>query len=121
MKKLTWLLLVTLLISTRVLWAQLTVLHNFTMSPDGSNPGGTLYFDGNFLYGMTGTGGVNNIGTLFKVQTNGTGYTKLLDFNSNTSGSYPQGPLISDGTYLYGVTAQGGANSMGTIFKIDRK
>jgi len=44
-------------------------------------------------------------------------YTKLLDFN-NTNGSNPYGSLISDGTFLYGMTYAGGTNNAGTIFKI---
>lgn len=46
-------------------------------------------------------------------------YTKLLDFNTtNVNGSQPLG-LVSDGTYLYGMTYSGGANDKGIIFKIE--
>ena len=45
-------------------------------------------------------------------------YTKLLDFSGTTNGELPQGSLISDGTFLYGMTSQGGTNDMGVIFKI---
>ena len=42
----------------------------------------------------------------------------LIDF-SGANGSNPQGSLISDGTYLYGMTSTGGGNShYGTIFKV---
>lgn len=44
-------------------------------------------------------------------------YTKLLDFNV-TNGHEPQGDLILDGTFLYGMTSSGGTNNDGVIFKI---
>src|SRR3990172_3659933 len=44
-------------------------------------------------------------------------YSKLLDFDG-TNGNEPYGSLISDGTFLYGVTQGGGTSGMGTIFKI---
>src|SRR6187551_2318280 len=44
-------------------------------------------------------------------------YTKLLEFGSH-GGSNPHGSLISVGTDLYGMTANGGASCLGTIFKI---
>ena len=47
----------------------------------------------------------------------GTGYAKLLDFAGATNGSYPWGSLISDGTFLYGMTQQGGTPNVGTVFK----
>src|SRR3972149_6433582 len=45
-------------------------------------------------------------------------YTKLLDFAGTLNGSYPNESLISDGTFLYGMTHQGGTSNFGTIFKI---
>jgi len=93
-------------------------LLDFAGTTNGSNPYGNLISDGTFLYGMTVNGGANNLGTIFKIMPDGTGYAKLLDFAGTTNGGNPWGSLISDGTYLYGMTFVGGANSMGTIFKI---
>jgi len=84
----------------------------------GRLPHGSLIFDGTFLYGMTRLGGTNNFGIIFKIMPDGTGYSKLLDFNGAGNGGYPEGSLISDGSFLYGMTAGGGTNSLGTIFKI---
>jgi uncharacterized repeat protein (TIGR03803 family) len=95
-----------------------TKLLDFAGTTNGSNPYGNLISDGTFLYGMTVNGGANNLGTIFKIMPDGTGYAKLLDFAGTTNGGNPWGSLISDGTYLYGMTFVGGANSMGTIFKI---
>jgi uncharacterized repeat protein (TIGR03803 family) len=85
---------------------------------NGSRPGGSLISDGTFLYGMTSDGGENYMGTVFKILPDGTGYTKLLDFDYITNGRFPSGSLISDGTFLYGMTGDGGVNASGTIFKI---
>ena len=95
-----------------------TIMLDFNSIPNGEEPHGSLIFDGSFLYGTTYQGGVNGYGTLFKIQSDGTAFAKLLDFNSRINGMYPQGSLISDGTFLYGMTALGGANNDGTIFKV---
>ena len=45
-----------------------TLLHTFTGGgSDGSFPYGSLTLDGSTLYGMTGFGGVNNLGTVFSI------------------------------------------------------
>ena len=44
-------------------------------------------------------------------------YTKLLDFDS-INGKYPFGDLFSDGSFLYGITQNGGTNDNGVVFKI---
>jgi len=72
--------------------------------------------DGN-LYGTTPTGGLNNVGIVFKVTPSGN-QTILYQFDT-THGSTPNGGLVLgvDGN-LYGTTEFGGANSYGNIFKI---
>ncbi|MCF8461640.1 MAG: T9SS type A sorting domain-containing protein [Flavobacteriales bacterium] len=98
--------------------AQFTNLYSFSATPDGSQPNADLVSDGTFLYGMTTNGGTNSLGTIFKIKPDGTGYEKLLDFDGATNGSSPYGSLITDGTFLYGMTTDGGINGLGTIFKI---
>lgn len=99
-------------------FAQYTKLLDFDGASKGKYPYGSLYYDGTFLYGMTSIGGTNDLGTLFKIKPDGSGFVKLLDFAGTTNGSNPYGALISDGTFLYGMTVNGGANNFGTIFKI---
>ncbi|POY38230.1 hypothetical protein C3L50_13285 [Flavobacterium alvei] len=99
-------------------FAQYTKLLDFDGTAKGKYPYGTLYSDGIFLYGTTSIGGTNDLGTVFKIKPDGTGFSKLLDFAGTTNGSNPYGNLISDGTFLYGMTVNGGANNLGTIFKI---
>lgn len=96
-----------------------TKLYDFTGNPDGKWPNGDLLFVGGVLYGMTINGGTSDLGIIFKINTNGTGFTKLLDFAGATNGRNPFGYLISNGgTTLYGLTSAGGANDAGTIFRI---
>ncbi|QMU27671.1 choice-of-anchor tandem repeat GloVer-containing protein [Adhaeribacter radiodurans] len=73
--------------------------------------------DGNF-YGMTYYGGTFDKGTVFKLTPTGT-HTVLHNFNGTSRGGWPTGNLVrgNDGNY-YGVTTSGGANQLGTIFKI---
>ena len=93
-------------------------LHDFGNALDGSNPYGSLLIEGSYLYGMTVAGGTNNLGTVFKIMIDGTGYSKLFDLGSNVSGYFPDGSLISDGTFLYGLTQNGGTINKGVMFKI---
>lgn len=94
----------------------LDVLHRFGgFSTDGQDPVGSLRLIGSTLYGMTpetGIGAVDSSGTIFKINTDGTGYTQLHQFNffDPDNGASPQGDLTFDGTALYGVTTTGGAN-----------
>src|ERR1035437_713534 len=81
---------------------------------NGANPNGSLIFDGTFLYGMTRAGGSGcgayGCGVVFKIKTDGTGYSDLYNFGP-ANGANPEGSLIYDGTFLYGMTSV-------TIFKI---
>ncbi|MFM9839285.1 MAG: choice-of-anchor tandem repeat GloVer-containing protein [Cyclobacteriaceae bacterium] len=95
-----------------------TDLMDFAYAASGGFPYGSLIFDGTFLYGMTTQGGSKSYGTVFKILLDGTGYTKLLEFDNTNNGGYPYGSLISDGTFLYGMTTLDGAFDYGTIFKI---
>jgi uncharacterized repeat protein (TIGR03803 family) len=92
-------------------------LLDFAGVSNGKSPYGSLTSDGTYLYGMTAYGGTYNDGTIFKIMTDGSGYTKLLDF-SGLNGSVGQGSLIYDGVYLYGMTQQGGTYYSGNVFKI---
>ncbi len=78
------------------------------------------------LYGATAAGGTSSDGTfygghgtLFKLADDGT-FTKLHDF-TGVDGSHPEvAPLVvgPDGA-LYGSTRSGGANDLGTLFKLE--
>lgn len=87
-------------------------------SSNGAQPYAALAWggDGN-LYGTTLVGGVNNLGTLFRITTNGS-LTTLLSFaGANGAKPYAKLKLGTDGAF-YGTTHQGGASNLGTIFKV---
>jgi uncharacterized repeat protein (TIGR03803 family) len=92
-------------------------LLDFNGSDNGSSPAGSLILIGNVLYGTTPSGGSGNNGCIFKINTDGTGYSKLIDFSLSTGTSAGYVTLVSDGTYLYGTTSNGGNNSNGVVFK----
>jgi uncharacterized repeat protein (TIGR03803 family) len=81
------------------------ILHTFTgirdgLSSEGANPNGPLTLADNTLYGTTYYGGSLGVGTIFAVNTDGTGFTTLYNF--------PQvglpGGLAIAGNVLYGMT-----------------
>ncbi len=95
-----------------------TVLHNMS-NADGVHSQSDLIqaSDGNF-YGMANAGGSNFQGTIFKITSTGT-FTVLRNLSSSTDGQAPYGALVqaTDGL-LYGMCANGGDHSGGTVFKI---
>jgi uncharacterized repeat protein (TIGR03803 family) len=98
--------------------AQFTKLLDFAGATNGRSPYGSLITDGTFMYGMTKIGGASNLGTVFKIKPDGSGYVRLLSFTGAANGSNPYGSLIYDGNYLYGMTFGGGASGAGVVFKI---
>jgi uncharacterized repeat protein (TIGR03803 family) len=84
----------------------------------GGNPYGSLKEAATgLLYGMTSSGGANNVGTLFEFDIATGTLTKKLDFNS-TNGSTPNGSLMQAGNgRLYGMTTYGGTNNQGVLFE----
>jgi uncharacterized repeat protein (TIGR03803 family) len=87
---------------------------------DGASPFCALALSGSTLYGTTARGGTNGNGTVFAVNTDGTGFTNLYTFGSivtfipffmNLGGSAPEaGVVLADGA-LYGTTVLGGPSS----------
>ncbi len=96
------------------------VLHHFGAGTnDGRTPKSRLLLasDG-FLYGTTEAGGAANAGTLFRISPNGSGYQVLHEFQPPTEGRAPDFGLVEglDGR-LYGVTAAGGTDNLGTVYR----
>ncbi len=97
---------------------------------DGATPAGALVqaSDG-YLYGTTSRGGLTGSGTVFRIALDGTGFETLHLFPAlttsvspptNTSGARPLAGLTDGGDgRLYGVTSEGGANGVGTVFTLD--
>jgi uncharacterized repeat protein (TIGR03803 family) len=93
-------------------------LINFSGANGNGPDHSSLISDGTYLYGMTFGGGVSGNGIIFKVKPDGTGFTDLCDFTNALTGTNPRGSLVSDGTFLYGFTYNGGANGGGVIFRM---
>jgi uncharacterized repeat protein (TIGR03803 family) len=116
------------------------LLHSFAAVTSGSTSGLTVTVDGaaptgpllagadNFFYGTASQGGTNGRGTVFRIAFDGTGFQVLRHFSATTTdtttgllknadGATPLGGLINGGDgFLYGTTAQGGADGNGVIF-----
>jgi uncharacterized repeat protein (TIGR03803 family) len=90
---------------------------------DGSAPkSGLLRGSDGLLYGTTSTGGSLNRGAAYRLAPDGTGFTVLRSFVAGaTDGGRAEGPLTEgpDGV-LYGMLFGGGANSRGTIYKLNK-
>ena len=99
-----------------------TALHAFTSTaPDGYQPLGSVVLSGSTLYGTTyyggGAGGSGGNGTIYSVNTDGTGYQTLYSF-STSAGYKPYGTLIMDGSMLYGMTYYS-SGGLGSVFSFD--
>jgi uncharacterized repeat protein (TIGR03803 family) len=99
-------------------------LHSFNIS-DGEEPSAGLLRDatGN-LYGTTDYGGnttcTSGCGTVFKLDGDGK-ETVLYKFKAPPDGNTPQSLLARDKLgNVYGITQDGGKDSNGTIFKVNK-
>lgn len=99
-----------------------TVLKSFATdgsghTPDGAEPYAGLTLSGSVLYGTTAIGGSSNNGTIFKINTDGSGYSVLKNF-TGADGANPVADLTLSGSKLYGTTEHGGCSNLGTVFMI---
>ncbi len=95
----------------------------FAGSPDAANPAGRLLrrsaanFSGG-LYGATLAGGFANLGTIFRVNPDGSRQI-VYSFTGNADGALPR-PLAEDPSgNLYGVTRAGGPLNYGGVFQLN--
>lgn len=95
-------------------------IYDFPGGSGGSFPEGKLFYDGEYLFGMSPSGGAYSKGFIYKLNTDGSDFTNIYSFDGLTTGSGPYGALISDGTFLYGTTTYGGSINQGTVFKIKK-
>jgi uncharacterized repeat protein (TIGR03803 family) len=93
-----------------------TTLANFdTANGSGSSASLVQGFDGNF-YGATLFGGINGLGTVFKMTP--AGVITVLHTFDGADGQYPSGlTLAPDGTF-FGTTQDGGPKNNGSVYKI---
>lgn len=98
------------------------LLHTFAGSPgDGGCPHGSLFRAGSILYGVSADGGRGDMGTIFKINADGSGYQLLHHFAGGANdGSWPGlATVISSGSTLYGMTSGGGRSGKGTCYQIN--
>jgi uncharacterized repeat protein (TIGR03803 family) len=108
------------------------VLHSFTATvtntnSDGALPLGGLILSSNLLYGTAAQGGAAGEGTVFRMSTNGSGFTNLHSFKAlstnppytNSEGAQPVAGLILSTNLLYGTAYFGGASGKGAIFQLN--
>ena len=125
-----------LTLAGRVTAQTFTTLHSFTAAnyvpvnlytnSDGSHPLAGLILSGKRLYGTANGGGSSGNGTVFGVDTDGTGFTNLHNFTDapsplhiNSDGASPYAGLILSGNTLYGTAYKGGTSGYGTVFAIN--
>lgn len=99
-----------------------TVLHTFTGTNDGDGPKPHLLLEGGTLYGELADGtNAASFGGVFSMETNGSNFTVLYNFNTNTDGAVPgmKGGLTMSGGTLYGTAYEGGITNAGSIFSVD--
>lgn len=96
-----------------------TNLYNFTNGVDGSTLVAGLALSGGTLYGTASSGGnFPGYGTVFKLNTDGTGFTNLYEFATGNSGTQPEAALLVSGSTLYGTTVHTSGGAGGTVFKL---
>jgi len=105
-----------------------TNLHSFAAIPssapltnsDGAVPHAGLTLSSNTLYGTTELGGALGGGTVFALNTDGTGFTNVYSFAAATTNGSGSGPnsLVLAGNTLYGTTVKGGTSGNGTVFSL---
>ena len=115
---------------------EFTTLHSFTSAAndshtnsDGAGPHPTVILSGNVLYGTAAEGGAFANGTVFRLNTDGTGFTNLYSFTAgndnslgyytNSDGAEPWAGLVLSGGTLFGTTIFGGGSGNGTVFAVN--
>ena len=103
-----------------------TTLYNFTSGTNGNSPLAGLIVSGNTLYGTASVGGLGlgDYGTVFAINTDGTGFRTLHSFTpttgyTNSDGYRPSGGLVLSTNILYGTAYYGGNSGNGTVFAIN--
>jgi uncharacterized repeat protein (TIGR03803 family) len=94
-------------------------LDAFTAAGDGTQPYAPPALIGGFYYGTTKYGGTTGNGTVFKINGLTGAETILHNFVGGSDGRIPSGALIYLQGALYSTTVVGGANELGTLYKID--
>lgn len=84
------------------------VAYKLSPGPDGS------------MYGVLNTGGLQNLGAIFRISPDGESLEIVHSFVGDEQGAEPSSPLLlaKDGKSFYGVTRGGGAYGRGTLYQV---
>lgn len=96
-----------------------SVLHSFSFGRDGGTPRAELLAIGTVLFGTTAPNNFSSSGTIFKINTNGSGYEVVHNFTNGADGGMPMDGLVHSGGIIYGTTSKGGSNDQGVLFRYD--
>jgi uncharacterized repeat protein (TIGR03803 family) len=102
-----------------------SILHAFDLD-HGSKPFNLMLASNGQLYGTTSNGGAAGVGTIYRLDTSGGGFTVMSSFRVNgwLQGANPYGGLAeikpsgSVQPFLFGATKFGGRYGRGTLFRI---
>lgn len=100
-------------------------LHTFSVpsssyvNSDGWEPMCDLSLSENVLFGTTLNGGPYARGTIFKLNSDGTGFSLVYGFPPQTVAGHPFAGLALSGSTFYGTTAIGSNTNGGTVFKVN--
>jgi uncharacterized repeat protein (TIGR03803 family) len=115
-----------LMLGSRLMAQTFSSLYSFSGVGDGATPNPGLILCSNTLYGTAASGGTLGSGTVFALNSNGTGFRTLHSFTggsgtspyTNADGIVPNSPVLSGNT-LFGTTFQGGVFGYGSVFKVN--
>jgi uncharacterized repeat protein (TIGR03803 family) len=95
-------------------------LHSFSANADGKGPVSSLTESGGRLYGVALQGGASSNGTIYGINTDGSGFAVLHHFFGGTSdGSSPYAAPVLSGSTLYGATYNGGSRTNGIFYSVN--
>jgi uncharacterized repeat protein (TIGR03803 family) len=95
-----------------------TLLKSLAGGNDGAGFISRLVLSGGTLFGTTAAGGAWNLGMVFLMKTDGSGYTVIKSFNGQDGGSPSGGGLLLSGTNLFGTASAGGISNWGVVFSL---
>ncbi|HEY3853780.1 MAG TPA: choice-of-anchor tandem repeat GloVer-containing protein [Verrucomicrobiae bacterium] len=102
-----------------------TLHYTYYAATNGAKPEGRLVLSENVLYGTTYIGGASAVnsgagfGTVFRINTDGTGYQVLHSFDESYEPGNPVCDLILSNGVLYGTVPKGGSQGTGAIFSLN--
>jgi uncharacterized repeat protein (TIGR03803 family) len=98
--------------------ASVNTIYNFGVNNSPVFPTGLVAYQG-LLYGTTFQGGINNVGTVYRINPKNNVEKTLHSFGGSPDGMLPSAALTVVNGILYGTTEEGGTNDTGTVFSIN--